>query len=282
MNARRVLIAGCGYVGQAAADLFHAAGWQVEGWTKSKPQTERPYSIVAVDLTSREEVNARPGDFDAIVQCASTRGGDVDLYRRVCLEGARNLRERFARSTILFTSSTGVYAQTDGDWVTEESETKPTRPTARVLLEAEEVILNGSGIVARLAGIYGPDRSALLKKFLDGDPVIDDARFVNQVHRDDIASAIFHLLDRQSLSRQIYNVVDDNPILSADCYRWLAKHLGRPVSASARSTSERKRGHSNKRVSNGKLRALGWAPQYRSFAEGMEKSVLPAHATGLR
>src|SRR5437667_11004173 len=31
----RILIAGCGYVGQATADLFHAAGWTVEGWTRS-------------------------------------------------------------------------------------------------------------------------------------------------------------------------------------------------------------------------------------------------------
>jgi nucleoside-diphosphate-sugar epimerase len=38
----------------------------------------------------------------------------------------------------------------------------------------------------------------------------------------------------------------------------------------------RKRGRSNKRISNAKLRALGWTPEYSSFAEGMEKSVLPA------
>ncbi len=31
----RVLIAGCGYVGTATADLFQAAGWEVEGWTHS-------------------------------------------------------------------------------------------------------------------------------------------------------------------------------------------------------------------------------------------------------
>jgi hypothetical protein len=41
---------------------------------------------------------------------------------------------------------------------------------------------------------------------------------------------------------------------------------------------ERKRGDSNKRVSNAKLRALGWTPRYPSFAEGMEKSVLSSFA----
>jgi hypothetical protein len=39
---------------------------------------------------------------------------------------------------------------------------------------------------------------------------------------------------------------------------------------------QRKRGDSNKRVSNAKLRTLGWAPRYPTFAAAMEKSVLPS------
>src|SRR5206468_11217642 len=94
-------------------------------------------------------------------------------------------------------------------WVTEESETKPLRETSRILLETERVLLGSGGIVARLAGIYGPERSALLKKFLAGTAVIDleNDRFVNQVHRDDIAAALYLLLSREAKPAQIYNVV---------------------------------------------------------------------------
>ena len=185
--------------------------------------------------------------------------------------------DRFVGSTILFTSSTSVYAQTNGEWVTEKSETDPARETGRVLLETEKLVLGGGGTVARLAGIYGPGRSALLKKFLDGKAVVDPEsdRFVNQVHRDDIAAALFLLLNRPSPSSEIYNVVDNSPILKSDCYRWLSERLNRPLPPSARSTSTRKRGQSNKRVSNAKLRALGWMPRYPSFADAMEKSILP-------
>jgi len=56
----------------------------------------------------------------------------------------------------------------------------------------------------------------------------------------------------------------------------LAAKLNRPLPAHGTSTSKRKRGESNKRVSNAKLRGLGWAPQYPTFADGMEKSVLPS------
>lgn len=279
---RRILIAGCGYVGQATADLFHQAGWEVEGWTKSGGQIERPYPIIAVDLSTRAQVNARPENFDAVIHCASTRGGDVDLYRRVYLEGARNLLDRFVGSTILFTSSTSVYAQRAGEWVTEESEANPSHETGQALLETEKLILASDGIVARLAGIYGPGRSALLQKFLSGKAVIDPERdrFVNQVHRDDIASALFSLLDRQPPATGIYNVVDNEPILQSECYRWLAVRLNRAIPPSGRSTSGRKRGQSNKRVSNAKLRGTGWSPRYPAFADAMEKSILPA-ATNL-
>src|SRR5207244_4111933 len=131
---------------------------------------------------------------------------------------------------MLFTSSTSVYAQRDGSWVTEESETKPARETGRVLLETEKVMLDRGGTVARLGGIYGPGRSALLTKFLSGTAIIDpeNDRFINQVHRDDIAGALFLLLNRLSLAREIYNVVDDQPILQSECYRWLAERMNRP------------------------------------------------------
>jgi nucleoside-diphosphate-sugar epimerase len=276
----RILIAGCGYVGQATADLFHAAGWDVEGWTASEKSaaalSAKPYPIRQVDISNCDQVAKRPGTFDAAVHCASSRGGGVESYRQIYLNGTRNLLDRFVGTKMLFTSSTSVYAQRDGSWVTEESETKPARETGRVLLETEKLVLDRGGTVARLAGIYGPGRSALLSKFLTGTAIIDpeNDRFVNQVHRDDIASAIFLLVSQELQEGQIFNVVDDQPMLQNDCYRWLAQRLHRSMPPIGRLKEQRKRGDSNKRVSNAKLRRLGWAPQYPTFAEGMERSVL--------
>ena len=277
----RILIAGCGYVGQATADLFHAAGWAVEGWTSSEESAamllNKPYPVCQVDISQRTELTARPGTFDAVIHCASSRGGGVESYRQIYLNGAHNLLDRFVEGKMLLTSSTSVYAQRDGSWVTEESETNPVRETGRVLLETEKVVLGRGGTVARLAGIYGPGRSALLSKFLAGTAMIDPEkdRFVNQVHRDDIASGLFLLVSREWQETQIYNVVDDEPILQSDCYRWLAKRLNRPLPPIRELTEQRKRGDTNKRVSNAKLRSLGWTLQYPTFADAMEKSILP-------
>jgi nucleoside-diphosphate-sugar epimerase len=285
----RILIVGCGYVGEATADLFHSASWNVEGWVHSKESAARlslkPYSIRVMDVSQCGDVAKRAETFDAVIHCVSSRGGDAEAYREIYLNGARHLLETFPKAKILFTSSTSVYAQRDGSRVTEESETKPLRETSRILLEVERLILEKGGTIARLAGIYGPQRSALLSKFLNGTATIDPNhdRFVNQVHRDDIASALFLLLDREAqTSAQIYNVVDDQPLLQSECYRWLAQRLDRPLPPTRKSQQPRKRGDTNKRVSNTKLRCLGWTPHYPTFADAMEKSILPSFADVVR
>jgi nucleoside-diphosphate-sugar epimerase len=278
----RILIAGCGYVGQATADLLHERGWKVEGWTASAQSAgqlaAKPYAVHAVDVTNRAAVSAVREEFDVVIQCASSGGGDADAYRRIYLAGARNILHAFPRTSLLFTSSTSVYDQERGDIVDETSPANPAHERGQILREAEEHVLSHNGIVARLGGIYGPGRSFLLRKFLAGEAVLDDAndRFINQAHRDDIVSALFLLAEqRADLGRQIYNVVDDQPILARDAYQWLSAHLQRSLPM-GRVAAERKRGDSNKRVSNRKLRALGWEPRYPNFGLAMTESVLPS------
>src|SRR5215470_2374756 len=146
----RILIAGCGYVGEAAADLFHAAGWNAEGWVRSNESAARlsakPYLIRLVDVSQPAHVAEHAGAFDVVIHCVSSRGGDAEIYRQIYLNGARDLVEAFPNATILFTSSTSVYAQRDGSWVAEGSETKPLRETSRVLLETEKLILDKGAI----------------------------------------------------------------------------------------------------------------------------------------
>ncbi len=286
----RVLIAGCGYVGQATAEVLQKAGWEVEGWTATANSaaelSARPYMVRAVDISNRDDVAACAGAYDVVIHCASSGGGGVADYRRIYLQGAHNLGEAFPQATIVFTSSTSVYPQTDGAWVSEISAANPTHETAMVLRQAEDLVLTRGGIVARLAGIYGPGRSALLKKFLAETAVINSEkpRFINKVHRDDIAAALVRLIDcRDELQsgggsgdQQIFNVVDDEPILESDCYKWLAAKLDRPLPPTGILPGSGKRSSSNKRVSNTKLRALGWAPYYPTFSEAMTRSILPS------
>ena len=284
----RVLIAGCGYVGTATADLLHAASWEVEGWTHSAESAtqlrSKPYAIRAVDIGNEEAVKKVAAEFDAVIHCASSGGGGAESYRSVYLKGAKNLLTTLRPRTFVFTSSTSVYAQTNGEWVDETSAAVPRHETGRILRETEEFVGQENGLVARLAGIYGPGRSAILRKFLSGEARIEEnsERFLNQAHRDDIAAALFRIIDvsvKDPSLPAILNVADDQPITQRDAYAWLAAKLNRPLPAITSRSAERKRGASNKRVSNRRLRALGWEPKFPTFEAGMESSVLPALPT---
>ncbi len=234
----RVLIAGCGYVGEAAANAFRDQGWEVEGWTASADSasklSDRPYPVRAVDVTDRGAVSAASGEFDILIHCVSSRGGGEEQYRRLYLEGAKNLLRAFPRATLLFTSSTSVYAQTDGSLVDEASPAEPLHEKGKILRETEELVLAAGGIVARLGGIHGPHRSFFLSRLLEGRTLAEgNDRLINQIHRDDIAGALYLLaeqhLEQKLKKSQIYNVSDNHPTTQREALEWLASELHRPL-----------------------------------------------------
>ena len=277
----KILIAGCGFVGLATARIFQTRSWEVIGCTHSAESAAQlageSFPVLACDIAEQTAVAAlRPhGPFDAIVHCASSGRGGVEAYRRVYHGGVRNLMEALAPAPLVFTSSTSVYAQARGEWVTEQSLAEPHRDTGRVLRTTEDLVVSSGGTVARLAGIYGPGRSVLLQKFLANEAVIeaDGSRWINQVHRDDIAAALLHLIEADV--RGIFNVNDDTPLQQRAIYEWLARRFQRSLPPAGQIDPNRKRGWSNKRVSNTKLRALGWQARFPSFFKAVESdSVL--------
>jgi nucleoside-diphosphate-sugar epimerase len=273
---KRVVIFGCGFVGVRAARLFAEAGWEVLGVTRSASSAEalagEPYHVFACDISDPAAMAAATGlhSADAVISAVSSGRGGEEAYRQVYLRGLENIHALLRPGRVLFVSSTSVYAQNDGSWVTEESPAEPVSPTSRILRDAEELALGAGGRVARLAGIYGPGRSVLLRKFLDGTAVIegDGGRHINQIHADDAAAALFRLIDGE-LAPGIYNVADDQPVTQLACAEWIAAALARPLPPRGPVDLQRKRGVTNKRVSNRKLRSLGWSLRYPTFREAL-------------
>ncbi|MEI6654909.1 MAG: NAD-dependent epimerase/dehydratase family protein [Verrucomicrobiota bacterium] len=260
-----LLLIGHGYLGQAITCRFRQTGWSV---TPVSLGGERGAS--ACDVGDAQAVTALGSGCvpDLIIHCAASGRGGAEAYQRVYVDGCRHLLDSFPGIPVLFTSSSSVYAQTDGSVVTEESPTLPTRDTGQLLLESEAAILAEGGTVARLAGIYGPGRSVILKKFLDGEAVIEDdgGRYLNQIHRDDAVSAIHHLATHAAAYRgEVFNVSDSVPLTQLSCYQHLCALFDLPLPPSAPRDVNRKRGWTHKQVSNAKLQAAGWRPQFPSF-----------------
>lgn len=265
-----MVIAGCGFLGEAAAGLFLSAGWDVLGICHSEESAvglaARGLRAVTIDISREVTAPDGWGTPDVLIHSASSGRGGVDAYRAVYRDGMAHLLRAFPAPRVIFTGSTSVYGQTDGGWVTEESETSPPRETGAILLEAERLALDAGGSVARLSGIYGPGRSVLLRKFLEASAVLEagGTRWINQIHRDDGASALFHIATSDA-SPGIYNVCDDTPVTQHEIYQWIADYLCRPVPGEGPADFGRKRGWTNKRVSNTKIRSTGWVPQFPSY-----------------
>ena len=258
-----LLLIGHGYLGQAVTRVFREAGWLVTPVSLSGGD-----GSIACDVADPVAVGRLPRA-DCIVHCAASGRGGAAAYQQVYVDGCRNLTDVFPGVPLLFTSSTSVYAQTDGSWVTEDSLAIPERETGRLLLDAERVVLGGGGWVARLSGIYGPGRSVILRKFLAGEAVIEDdgGRILNQIHRDDAARAIYHLVTAGVAGGGVFNVSDSQPLTQLACYAGLGAMFERPLPPCGPRDPERKRGWTHKQVSNAKLRATGWQPEFPSFLD---------------
>ena len=271
-----LLVAGCGYLGQEVASRFLADGWQVVGLSRA-PETGGPEGLqwLAADLGDAKSVvavRAALPRVDAVVHAASSSRGGVEAYQRVFVDGLRHLTAEFPGVPLLFTSSTSVYGQTDGSVVTEDSPAEPGTETGKLLRQAEEIALAAGATVARLAGIYGPGRAVILGKLLRGDAVIEDggSRVVNQIHRDDAAAAIQHLLLHFPRGPRLLNVADDVPMEQRELLEKAAALLGLPAPPEGPRPVGRKRGWTSKAVSNARLRALGWSPVYPDFLGALE------------
>jgi len=286
----RVLIVGCGYVGLPLGRELAKLGHEVFGLRRSASADAELRAAgltpLHADITRPETLSQLPKQLDWVVNCTASGGGAPEDYRRVYLEGTRNLLAGLASAPprkFVSTSSTSVYAQDDGSWVTETSPAEPLAETGRVLVATEQELLEAwrqrafPAVILRVAGIYGPERGFYFRSLLRGEARIEGegGRFVNMIHRDDVAGAILAALARGQPGA-VYNVCDDEPVELRGLYRWLAEKLKLPMPPSVPADPEafRKRGLTNKRISNRRLRAeLGWSPQFPSFREGYAPKI---------
>lgn len=289
LEGKRLVIFGAGYVGGALAAAAQARGAEVTALTRNAQAAARleelGLKVVRAELDS-SDWHTGIGKMDMAVNCVSSGGGGEAGYVKSYLDGTRSILQWAGRSgpveTLLYTSSTSVYPQTGGT-VDESSPTTPATGTPRILLEAEDLVLqavaagrSGRSIVLRLAGIYGPGRHHLLDRLREGAEAIAGTgdHLLNLIHRDDIVSAVLTALASPPGEPQaVFNVADDHPTPKAEVVRWLAERLGRPVPVFSGGAVAGRRTHPpNRAVSNRRLKEqLRWAPSYPDFRRGYEQ-----------
>ena len=286
----RIAILGCGYVG---LELARQAGdeHEVIGVRRSPDGLDAieatGATAVQADVTDADDLSAVP-DVDSLVFAASSGGRGAEAAERVYVDGLQTVIEAFGNRAfspdrLIYTSSTGVYGDHDGDWVDETTDLSPTTEKTRVLAEAERIARDVApeygidGSVVRFAGLYGPNRYRL-DRYLEG-PVTEG--YLNMIHRDDAAGAVRFALE--SSDEELLLAVDDEPVEKHAFADWLADECGvdRPpkltkaerLEDDTLSAAARRRILTSKRCSNERLRELGYDFEYPTYREGYRAAI---------
>jgi nucleoside-diphosphate-sugar epimerase len=281
-----VLIAGCGWLGGAVARELVARGDRVTG-VRSSDASAEPLRAMGIepcilDLSEPEAADRLPPGVEAILALQSAKGKGEAPYRRAYLDVNRTLLEVASRQRVramVYTGSTGLFGQTDGSDVEEDTAPAPTTPEGRILLEAEAQLRAAAarGVPARilrLSGLYGPGRLWMLEAVAKGVMTLgpgDDA-FLNACHQADAVSAVLAVLDR-GRDGGIYHATDARPCRRREVIAFIAERLGIPVGTSAAGLAP---SAPNRRILGTRTREeLGLRLRWPSVLEGLAPFLPP-------
>ena len=234
----RLLVVGCGDVGQRLLGQLREQAPGVEPWVLSRrPREDLQRSGVRVlrgDLDAAPSLCRLAGVFDSVVHLAPPQPeGTRDRRTRALV---RALAQGRAPRRLVYVSTTGVYGDCQGRPIDETAPTLAQTPRALRRVDAERVLSDyarRAGVrlaILRAPGIYAADREGHPRERLQaGRPLLtpEDDVFTNHIHADDLAQACRLALWRAAPLR-VFNVVDDSDRRMGEHFDLAADQLGLP------------------------------------------------------
>ncbi len=271
----RIFAFGLGYCAARLVERGQVVGGTVRNAAAVAEWAARGLDVLLFDADPAALAQALKATDAGLVTAPPDAGGDPVLRTAGAAIRAAGWRR------IVYLSTVGVYGDTGGGWVDEASPLSAATPRARARIEAEEawaMFGREAGIeidILRLGGIYGPGRGPFEKlRAGEARAVVKPGQVFNRIHVDDIASAVETAITA-GRPGAVYNVVDGAPSAPEDVLDYGADLLGlpppprEPFESAAMSPMARSFFEENRRVRNDKLRALGWAPAYPTYREGL-------------
>ena len=268
-----LLVFGAGYTGLAIASEAAAHGFRVTVTSRGAPALRSGVALVPFNDAAPAIAAA------ACVVSTAPPGADGDP---VLARWGNALAAAHPR-WIGYLSTTGVYGDRGGGWVDEATPPAPASARSQRRLAAEQAwvaVAAGRPLdLIRLAGIYGPGRSALDDvRAGRARCIIKPGHAFGRIHRDDIAAGVLAAIARPPQGTRVLNFTDDTPAESAAVLTEAARLLGIAPPPSIEfeaawaemSDMARSFWAENRRVSCALTKtALGIAWRYPSYREGL-------------
>lgn len=277
----RLLVYGYGFSGSVLARRMGAAGWGVTATFRSATGQARigADGFDAVDVADQAGLARALSTANAVLVTPAP-GPDgcpgLSTLAPLLKQGAK------VPDWVGYLSTTGVYGDRQGRWVTECSPLVPRSVEGRRRVDAEAGWLELGRrarfplTVFRLPGIYGPGRSTF-DRLREGRArrITAPGQVFSRIHVDDLAAGLAASMSRPRAGG-IYNLCDDEPAANSEVVAYAARLLGMAPppeisleDAGLSPIAMRFYGES-KRVSNALAKAeLGWRPAYPTYREGL-------------
>jgi nucleoside-diphosphate-sugar epimerase len=280
----RMMIFGAGYSGKAIGRLLSAQGASVAGTTRSSEKGAaleaagiEPFVFDGSSLTL--ELEAALKDVTHLVQSIAPGANGDPLIR---LFGKRGLKAAMPKlEWACYLSTVGVYGDHQGAWVDETSELKPVSVRSVERVEAEKAwqsLADREALplaILRLSGIYGPGRNTFMN-LANGTArrLVKKDQVFNRIRVEDIAEATAFLAGPKTGG--VFNVTDDEPSPPQDVVTEAARLMGvapppeQPFETAELTPMARSFYGENKRVSNAKIKALGFNFKFQNYHLSLE------------
>ena len=229
-----VLIVGCGDIGVRVARLVQQAGGDVIGLARSEVGAGRLLALgidpVMANLDDAASLNALPTAGKLIFYFAPPPGGGPfdSRMRNFC----QAVDSGQAPAKVVYISTSGVYGDCRGEWVTEQTPINPQTSRAQRRADAEETLLEWSKrravpvAILRVTGIYGPGRLPLAR-IQQGHPILreEESPPTNRIHADDLADVCIRAAEK-AVDGDIFNVSDGQPGTMTQYFNTVCDLLG--------------------------------------------------------
>ena len=289
------LIIGFGYLGKRVGNLWLEKGRNVHVLTrcdtKAKQYSADGFFPIVGDVTEPSSIDTLPDVQSLIIAVGHDRHSGkspTETYVNGLQTVLKAIPVQSSLKHLTYISSTGVYSQGSGEWISESCEANPTRESGIAILEAESMLSASrfakQTTILRLAGIYGPHRIPQREKILAGEAIkcVPDS-FLNLVHVDDAARAVVKVDDGVISGQvkfdgpEVFLICDDTPAPRETFYRQVAKSLNAPEPTFEVPPSDelkRLRAGTSKRVSNRRFKeTFRFAYQYPDISAGMKQII---------
>lgn len=238
---KNVLIVGCGDIGERIASLCRGKSSEksvpVTGLVRSVKSVERlqqaDIGAVQVDLAQTGSLGALPTKAATVFYLAPPPSeGETDPLIRQFLKAIAN---DGLPTQIVLLSTTAVYGDCQGDWITEEHPVNPETARGRRRLDAEQAAREWSEktnvpiVILRVGGIYGPGRLPIAR-IKQGLPILKEKEspFTNRIHQDDLAKICIAAAEHGNAG-EVYNVSDGQPSTMSRYFKDIAKAHDLPM-----------------------------------------------------